>query len=322
LQSQLGKGESNIDQQVSQLRTAITESTQTIEKLSNDKFQIESAVRKLEAELGPIKYMAKFVYGDQTDRDLLEKAVSWMIILLIVVFDPLAVILLLASQISFQLLKNPPLKTQLDPQHHAVDSDIVTPKEDEFDLRKHAYLFKPFRHFTANYPLTQPSVKQEQVEPVDDVKTEIHTLDQNQWPNTDDIDEDSESLEEKEATRIWKQVNPTKTLKDQRDKFAAGIIAELPWQKLITPLHVEKFGVCFPDHSTDGDLFCRVDMMPTAIYKFFNHQWIEIDKSNRHYYTFGSDYIDWLIDQIANDGYDPDIVSDNEKTAIKTKLSK
>jgi hypothetical protein len=73
----------------------------TITQLSEERAPIAAEVRKVEAEVGPIKYIAAFVYGD-TDSTVLEKAVTWVIILLIVVFDPLAVILLLASQISFQ----------------------------------------------------------------------------------------------------------------------------------------------------------------------------------------------------------------------------
>jgi hypothetical protein len=55
----------------------------------------------VEAEVGPIKYIANFFYGS-ADPAVLEKAVTWVIIILIAVFDPLAVVLLLASQISFQ----------------------------------------------------------------------------------------------------------------------------------------------------------------------------------------------------------------------------
>jgi hypothetical protein len=58
-------------------------------------------LRQVEAEVGPIKYIAAFFYGS-TNPEILEKAVTWVIIILIVVFDPMAVILLLASQISFQ----------------------------------------------------------------------------------------------------------------------------------------------------------------------------------------------------------------------------
>ena len=72
-----------------------------IATLNDEAAPIRAEVRKVEAEVGPIKYIAAFIYGD-TDPTILEKAVTWVIILLIIVFDPLAVILLLASQISFQ----------------------------------------------------------------------------------------------------------------------------------------------------------------------------------------------------------------------------
>jgi hypothetical protein len=72
-----------------------------ISSLNDEAAPIRAEVRKVEAEVGPIKYIAAFVYG-QTDTTVLEKAVTWVIIILIVVFDPLAVILLLSSQISFQ----------------------------------------------------------------------------------------------------------------------------------------------------------------------------------------------------------------------------
>ena len=83
------------------LLSEITAEQKAITKLSEERAPIAAEVRKVEAEVGPIKYIAAFVYGE-TDTTVLEKAVTWVIIILIVVFDPLAVILLLASQISFQ----------------------------------------------------------------------------------------------------------------------------------------------------------------------------------------------------------------------------
>jgi hypothetical protein len=72
-----------------------------VTSLNEERAPIAAEIRKVEAEVGPIKYIAQFVYGE-TNEGLLEKAVTWVIIILIVVFDPLAVILLLSSQISFQ----------------------------------------------------------------------------------------------------------------------------------------------------------------------------------------------------------------------------
>ena len=74
-----------------------------IDALTEKKYTIEAEYRKLEAEVGPIKYIAEFIYGEEADRDLLEEAVRWVIILIIFVFDPLAVLLLIASQYTFEL---------------------------------------------------------------------------------------------------------------------------------------------------------------------------------------------------------------------------
>jgi hypothetical protein len=73
----------------------------TISSLNEERAPIAAEVRKVEAEVGPIKYIAAFFYGS-TDQTILEKAVTWVIITIIIVFDPLAIILLLASQMSFQ----------------------------------------------------------------------------------------------------------------------------------------------------------------------------------------------------------------------------
>ena len=83
------------------LQSEIQAEQKTISQLSEERAPIAAEVRKVEAEVGPIKYIAQFVYGE-TNEGLLEKAVTWVIIILIIVFDPLAVILLLSSQISFQ----------------------------------------------------------------------------------------------------------------------------------------------------------------------------------------------------------------------------
>jgi hypothetical protein len=68
-----------------------------IAKLNEERAPIASEVRKVEAEVGPIKYIAALIYGDKPEDDVLEKAVRWVIILIVSVFDPLAVLLLIAA---------------------------------------------------------------------------------------------------------------------------------------------------------------------------------------------------------------------------------
>ena len=87
-----------IDEQSERVRTASSE----IELLTEERIALEGEYRKLEAEVGPIKYIAEFVYGDNADSNMLEEAVRWVIMIIIFVFDPLAVLLLIASQYTFE----------------------------------------------------------------------------------------------------------------------------------------------------------------------------------------------------------------------------
>ena len=64
--------------------------------IKDEKFEAESTVRELEKEVGPIKYVAQLVYGDDS-ATVLDKAVRLFILLLVFVFDPLAVILIIAA---------------------------------------------------------------------------------------------------------------------------------------------------------------------------------------------------------------------------------
>jgi hypothetical protein len=77
----------------------------TISQLNDEAAPIRAENRKVEAEVGPIKYIAAFVYGDNPDSSILERAVTWVIILIVIVFDPLAVVMLLASQMTFAWIR-------------------------------------------------------------------------------------------------------------------------------------------------------------------------------------------------------------------------
>ena len=87
-----------INEQAIKIKTAEDE----LDTLTEEKYALQAEYRKLEAEVGPIKYIAEFVYGEQADNNLLEEAVRWVIIIIIFVFDPLAVLLLIASQYTFE----------------------------------------------------------------------------------------------------------------------------------------------------------------------------------------------------------------------------
>ena len=86
------------------LTTTINEASDKIAELTLKKSELALEQDKIEAEVGPIKYIAELIYGDEA-KDHFDKAVRWVIIVLIFVFDPLAVLLLIASNISLRTRK-------------------------------------------------------------------------------------------------------------------------------------------------------------------------------------------------------------------------
>jgi len=100
----VGKDEA-VEKLVEEQQNKIIQANNTIDNLTEQKYKLQAEYRKLEAEVGPVKYIAEFVYGEQAGKDLLEEAVRWVILIIIFVFDPLAVLLLIASQYTFEILR-------------------------------------------------------------------------------------------------------------------------------------------------------------------------------------------------------------------------
>ena len=165
------------------LTSEIAAEQKTISKLSEERAPIAAEVRKVEAEVGPIKYIAAFVYGDNPDANVLEKAVTWVIILIVIVFDPLAVMLLLASQYSFALLRpkeeqatNPSIN-DFAPQPKTYVEDLETSSAElpvDSDPPIPAFLLKKNQpDFDAiNLELAEAAVIPEPIEPEPEPKVE------------------------------------------------------------------------------------------------------------------------------------------------------
>ena len=87
-------------------RVAIAKEIETNQKLiatlNDESIPLRTEVRKVEAEVGPLKYIAALIYGDSIDQTILEKAVRLVIILIVLVFDPLAVLLVIAANYSLK----------------------------------------------------------------------------------------------------------------------------------------------------------------------------------------------------------------------------
>jgi hypothetical protein len=362
-----------------------------IQSLNDQRAPIAAEVRKVEAEVGPIKYIAALIYGDNPEANLLEKAVRWVIILIVIVFDPLALTLLLAAtktlewergiNIMAPAVRRPDEpKDEEDPEvkewfdrlrekTQAMDAGTykapeepnpyqdVKPDEqhwydqveDEQPVAKETPRFRVLSGLDSMWnrskerPVVDAEAEHAPIETPPQVKVESTIED-----TTEDNDEHTEithgESEEKKleaiCERAWKEENPGKTLKRERQLFRAGVIAELPWNnqefrnRVLSPMNlsadntlvatageVRGFGTAFPVAPVKGDMFLRVDRLPTALFKFNGVNWIEVDKNLSDNYAYDNAYIDHLIEKIDTGEYDPELLSDSERDHIAERLN-
>jgi hypothetical protein len=237
------------------LQSEIAAEQKVIATISEERAPIAAEVRKVEAEVGPIKYIAAFIYGDNPDANILEKAVTWVIIIIVVVFDPLAVILLLASQYSFQWFRKQEeddVPTIENAEPAPTEESLTTEQLDQINtmLAEHAVVNEPEIPTHTEVPSETPLTAlggdiTAPEEPVVEVATESELDKWNKMieeaekaADAETEKEDEQILDEaheleKAAMTAWKRDNPDSSLKLQRRLLEKGIIKSLPWDEYL-----------------------------------------------------------------------------------------
>ena len=154
------------------LQNEIGAEQEAIAKLNEEVAPIRAEIRKIEAEVGPIKYIAALIYGDNPDTNLLERAVRWVIILIVFVFDPLALMLVLAAQSSYKWLDDD-LRNRRKEEDAKENEDVPATKLSQDDVDK-------FNYGVGEVPQSEPIPDAVELEPVlEEVKEEDEFLDEN-----------------------------------------------------------------------------------------------------------------------------------------------
>ena len=245
-----------VDEQGERIKTANAE----IEILTEQKYELEGEYRQLEAEVGPIKYIAEFVYGEQADKNMLEKAVTWVIVIIIFVFDPLAVLLLIASQYTFDFArKNKGISNDRARMQKIVDNPGPKDPDEKIEVPK----FEDVDQETIDKEFAEDKIAQSYMDatPEEEVPVQKKSIEFSEGSSNKDIPDTAnrmfyqeelnestasynkfteEQLDEldnlpdwADAKQRWKDENPNETLKEAKKKYLHGIIDELPWQKYV-----------------------------------------------------------------------------------------
>ena len=298
------------------LQRDIANAQNNISQYTTERQPLAVQLRAIEAEVGPIKYIAALIYGDDIDSNLLERAVRIVIIIIVAVFDPLALILIIAAQQSLRWAKSesqtpdvqiiPILSQQAEikePEPEAKSEPIIEEKPTEestpekvFDPVKFPYLDK-FDHFKDIKPVVWVEEKSTPTE------TTVNTV---------------------EVTKPITKIPETA----ERYKAPLPVVPEtLNLRKIKSPVVEDikvktDFGTTFPVNANKGDTFLRVDYNPNKLYKYNGIKWMEIDKSRSDSYSYDEKYIDFLIEKISSGEYDIEQLSSLEQDLIAEKLKR
>jgi hypothetical protein len=111
------------------IQAEIQKSQQSIAELNDARAPFATELRNFEAEVGPIKYIAALVSDDES-KDSIEKSVRFIILLLVSVFDPMAVLLVIAANYNMNIL------ARKDDLLYATTIDPIPMKGDEIDAHR------------------------------------------------------------------------------------------------------------------------------------------------------------------------------------------
>jgi len=332
-------------EQIDEWNLTIDDIYNTIDSLRDEKFESEQAVRLVESEVGPIRYIAEFFTGtDDADASLLETAVSWLIMVIIFVFDPLAVLLLIASQYTFEQRRkeNPSLeKSEIDDGPEPLQESVIN-QELEEAVEHFARPELDFTLLETRIEQAQKAIKDwedsqkevldsiEEVEPepaepepeVEEVETEFKEYEGNkeETPEPEEIETTGVTIEQVISTDDESDYMLDPEGRSIHKDALKSLHPELFLQTDNSNASSTSFGESFPTVAMKGDTFVRVDQMPNRVYKFEGKAWIEIQKEGTDTYLYNEEYINHLVEKIQTGEYDVDLLSDSERQQIEIYL--
>ena len=337
LKTQSSSKTQDIDERVGTLETNISTAQVTLSTHREDKSVLESQFRKLEAEVGPVKYIAEFIYDTQADRGMLEEAVRWVIVTIIFVFDPLAVLLLIASQYSFEEHKRnnkpkPPTPTQPTPKPKKREHNYTELVGKSFNGK---YNEADAPDYNDNKELTKAF--QEKLALIKDIfKGAQHE---------EDVADTKIPVKPKAIKKKKKVTTSKKTTKKTSSKVKRGIMKastkykvsdkdvdvitdmiektsddsyisyddKMHRKQAFAIMHPEfvtdvnstvEFGINFPENIPNATLFLRTDFLPVKLFRFNGESWVELHKRLLKESAYSRKYTEHLIEKINEHDYD------------------
>ena len=417
------------------LLAEIAAEQKTISTLSEERAPFAADLRKVESEVGPIKYIAALVYGDEASKNMLEAAVRWVIILIVIVFDPLALTLILAANKQLEWARKgkggwvhdedgtiidvapdnkileekaaePAKPTPLDEEEQdrkdevelksffwrgkmiarALDADEaertareaneklaeLDPEEPEVDVEKLQADIKEaeeqdrkqqelldalalelenavtqLENEKQNKQATEESLAQAlekqdelamnyaQLKNINDqlqawvdqlqidLRTAIELAQQATEPLPEPVvpEEEHVPIPHNDGIHYKGKAYSVEAFNALHPHLTNEVVADNQPERPSTEVPNASFGIEFPKNQQKGDMFLRVDYLPSRLFKWNGVKWLEIDKDQRDQFAYNQEYIKLLIGKLQSGEYSIDDLNDVEKAEVAEYLN-
>ena len=290
------------------LNKVIDETNKRIAEINSQKLILQQSQARVEAEVGPIKYIAQLIYGDSINKDLLERAVRWVIIIIVAVFDPLAVCLILAVTMTLSFNKKEQvneIQQEVGSKDYAEDpgrSQEETAARDIIGDTQGAVpapIAEPIIQYVDREVIVEKIVE---VEKVVEVIKEVHDHDR-MFELAREIDNLLGEMKNKD--HIIGQLK------------AEIVILENPNDFVINDA---VFGKTLPAEGTTGQLFVQYSSRGLMVYKWNGENWILVDKEQNDSYLLDDPITDGIITSLATGELDWEFLTTREQNAIEPLL--
>ena len=356
------------------LNKSIDESNKRIAELSKEKLKLQQEDLKIQAEVGPVKYIAQLIYDDEVPgQSILEKAVRWVIIIIVAVFDPLAVCMVLGVTMVMNKRREEKAATKAALHDTMVEVERIIEKEVERLVVDPALIERADR---AEQELAEALVMLEEAKNQEPVVVErIVEVPTDKIVEVERIVEIEKPIEVIKEVEVIKEIEkPVEVIREVKVEDTAkleeleseikNLLKELEQKDLLLadravievdgtandpiPAATEatnsilpeldemlairadgissvlpvKFGSEYPQSAQKGQMFLKLDVMPSQLYKFNGNKWIMVDKDQNASYTADAKVIQALINRLQSGETEWDDLTASEQDALPESIRK
>ena len=327
------------------LNASIDEANKRIATLNKEKLKLQQEDLKMQAEVGPIKYIAQLIYDENANKDIMEKAVRWVIIIIVAVFDPLAVCMVLG--VTMVMNKRREDKETLaaakvhDDIAHEIDRVIEKIVEVEVEKVREVPVevireVEVIKEIEVPVEVIREVEVIKEIEKIVEIEKPVEVIKEIKIEDTDKLEELQneiksllEELEQKDqllAARLQAielDVNdPVET-----QSSTTSILPDLEEVLAVKPDNaapemVVTFGTDFPKSAQNGQMFLKLDVIPSQLFKYNGNKWIQVDKEMNSSYANNQRVILMLMERLSSGEAEWDDLTAAEQEAVAPYLNR